>query len=126
MFGQVRAAVSGFSQRWGFEAAVLRANRRFDRDHPEWSAALFDDHFLRGRAAPILARYLDGPASANPDELAEAWMQQLWVQPDKKKSLKRQAIPMATRYLLCLEEEVQAHRTVLGSIGFGHGSLARF
>ena len=97
---------NGFSEARSFEAAKLRA---MNQNEIDWSAARFDEQFLKGRAAPILARFLDGHIAPDPDELAEAWLQQLGIQPKFQESMMIEAVPMATRYLLRLERELRRH-----------------
>ena len=63
------------------QTAVSSAYHTFAQEHPFWAASLFDEYFLRGQAAPLLARYLQTESLPTPNELAKAWFDQfgpLW------------------------------------------------
>lgn len=94
------------SSKWAFEAAVDRTADWFARHYPDWSAALFDRHYLRGRAAPILARCVGGSLVPDPDELARAWVEQLAIPEPRRSELIRSATPIAARLLLQLRQEL--------------------
>ena len=103
MYGQ---AGDRSSARWSFDAAVIRANNR--RGHEDVPIAQFDDQFLRGRAAPILMRYMESPASPSPDELAFAWLEHQGKKVEFRGEAEKRAIAMAASYLLRLDEELWA------------------
>lgn len=90
---------------------IGRAYWRFAQAHPRWVASLFDEHFLRTHAAPVLRQYLGGGAIA-PVELARAWVAQLsW--PSSSHRVDLGAITaVATEFLGYLDEEL--------SVGGGH------
>jgi hypothetical protein len=46
--------------------------------HPRWAASLFDEHFLRRHAAPLLRRRIDGGSAVAPEELGAAYVAQLY------------------------------------------------
>ena len=63
------------------QTAVSSAYQTFAEIHPRWATSLFDEYFLRGQAAPLLARYLQTESLPTPNELAKAWFDQfgpLW------------------------------------------------
>ena len=47
--------------------------RELAASEPKYTSMLFDEHFLRGAAAPVLARILVPGPSPAPDELVRAW-----------------------------------------------------
>ena len=59
-----------------FRKALSNSWRTFKDTHPEWSASFFDEAFMKGRAAPVLARCLARDGPPEPFELAAAWADQ--------------------------------------------------
>lgn len=72
-----KVKIGGWLQAWVFQAALRRAYRRFAGQHSQWTAALFDEHFLSHTAGPILACYPKYGVLPSPTELALAWDSQL-------------------------------------------------
>lgn len=67
MFRTLRSHVAG--------QAVAEAYAAFKTRHPDYAAALFDEHFLRTRVTPLLSAP-GGASTLTPDWLAEAWAAQ--------------------------------------------------
>jgi len=67
--------------RLAFRIALARACATFARNYPQWTASLFEESFLPGRAAPLLARCLLRDAPPDPAELATVWAEQRGVHP---------------------------------------------
>jgi len=91
------------------DEAVTRAFARFGQIHPEWAAALFDQHFLKQQVTPLLIRYAEGAEASqlDPVELATAWADQFtWFHEDKRQSLIVDLIPAAYSFLRQLEAEL--------------------
>lgn len=87
--------------------AIAGAYLAFAREHPRWVASLFDQHFLLGRAQPILLVYGEGNR-ADPCILARAWAQQLGPHGDPGlEQLICRATPIARAYLHLLESELE-------------------
>src|SRR4030067_78792 len=70
---KVRARLGRDPERLAFKIALARAYTPFARHHPQWTASLFDQHFLTHTAAPILACCLLRDDSPHPAELAGVW-----------------------------------------------------
>lgn len=66
----------GWLDRVRLQLAVSSAYQKFAETHPRWAASLFDEYFLRGQAAPLLARYVQAADPPTPVELARAWFDQ--------------------------------------------------
>lgn len=111
------------SSKWAYEAAVNRTARWFAGEYPDWSAALFDQHYLQGRAAPILARCVSGPLVPDPDELARAWVEQFAIPEPRRSELVRSATPIAARFLLQLRQELHPSARSLEAIEFSAEKL---
>lgn len=95
-------------ERQDLDEAVSRAFARFGQSHPEWVAALFDEHFLKQQVTPRLTLYGASPViPLAPDELATAWADQFtWFDEDKRHSLIDDLIPAAYSFLRQLEAEL--------------------
>ena len=57
--------------------ALTRALGRFAEEHPGWSEAFFDETFLTGRGAPVLAEAFDPVRRPGGRALAHAWGDEL-------------------------------------------------
>lgn len=60
-----------------FRAALKRAYTSFAGYYPQWSASLFDEHFLNHGASSLLKGYVRDGSLPQASELALAWESQL-------------------------------------------------
>lgn len=84
--------------------AIDQAYVSFARHFPEWTATLFDHHFLMNCAAPILTKSGQIDTLVQAPMLAEAWSQQLgWSDDNARQRLVAELIPVAVCFLQYLE-----------------------
>ncbi|MDW8373907.1 MAG: AAA family ATPase [Planctomycetota bacterium] len=101
---RVRAVLRVDPQRRALQTALAKAYTSFAQQHPEWVAALFDETFLTGPAAPLLATLLTRRGNPAPEDLARRWCDQLGhaVAPDRLTAATR----AAADFLTMLEAEL--------------------
>lgn len=87
------------------QAALTPAYSKFVEKHHEWSKSLFDEHFFKNSAAPILACCLIRDGEAEGIELATAWCKQIRLEDDL--SLIDELEPIASEFLDWFEEELR-------------------
>jgi len=106
----IRARLGRDAERLAFQVALARAYTAFARRYPQWAATLFDEPFLRGAAAPLLARCLmrDKPPQAS--ELASAWADQLAWRGETRAQGLAEVTPAAADFLQELTAELRARR----------------
>jgi hypothetical protein len=63
-------------ERQALRHALGRAYQGFARQHPEWAASLFDEHFIARRVEPLLFGGLSHSSRQAPADLARAWADQ--------------------------------------------------
>lgn len=74
---RVRAVLGVDPERKAFQTALARAYTAFARQYPDLTASLFDETFLTGPAAPVLAQLLARRGQPDPADLARLWAKQL-------------------------------------------------
>ncbi len=83
-----------------FKRALGKAYKRFEKQHPEWAAELFNASFLEHEGAPILAEFLVRDGHPNPSELAICWADSLNIgKPERRTTLVRELEPAANDFL---------------------------
>jgi hypothetical protein len=82
-----------------FRAAVRKAFTAFSRDHPDWVAALFDEHFLLKIAEKVLTDMRGNPRTLDPSVLADVWADQVWMTQETRKKMVRELTPVAFEFL---------------------------
>jgi hypothetical protein len=94
-------------QQRALQRAALAAQREFAQRYPEWQGALFDEHFVRTWALPLLieaaAENMRLPATV----LAAAWAHQLDGTPEDYRRRQAAAMPMAACYLQLVAEALE-------------------
>lgn len=95
-------------QRLAFQVALAKAYAGFADRHPDWAYSLFDEHFLAHSAAPMLARCLERDNTAQPEDLAVAWAEQLGEQRIARQERVAQLEPVAGEFLGLLDAELRA------------------
>ncbi len=105
---RVRALLGRDPQRLAFQLAFTRSYAAFSQHHAQWTNALFDEPFLTGSAAPLLARCLlrDNPPSGA--ELAAAWADHLALSDQTRAKWLAEATTVAGDFLATLERELRA------------------
>lgn len=78
---KLRAGPGEEARRLAFQVALAGAYARFRQRHPAAVGQLFDERFLQGSAAPLLARFLAGGPEPTGRELAVAYADQFWSDP---------------------------------------------
>jgi hypothetical protein len=97
-------------QRSAFRAALASAYSTFVCRHPQWAAALFDEHFLTHRAIPLLARCVTRDGQPTPGGLAAAWADQMALMEGPRRQWLIAALtPAAADFLRWLEAELRSH-----------------
>ena len=98
----------GWLRRLRLSLAVSSAYQKFSERHPRWVASLFDEYFLRGQAAPLLARYAQSAEPPTATQLAHAWFDQfgLMMSPPSKER-RTEVIAVAGDFLGVLEAELR-------------------
>ena len=95
------------------DLAVKQAFQKFRVLHPHWADSLFDEYFLTGQAAPILARYLQRRNPPTPAELAAAWFEELSPITSARFSCQRNEVTtVATDFLCLLEAELRTYQMI--------------
>lgn len=101
--------------KFGRRRAAVRAHVKFEKRYPEYSAALFDEHFLANQADNILSRYISSERPQVSFELARAWAGQVWMNEDSKAALILEVVPAAADYLRLFESALSG-RDVVGEM----------
>lgn len=97
-------------QRRVLQVAALAAYEEFARRRPDWAAALFDEHFVRSRALPLLEQAIAGNGQVAPGALAVAWARQFSSPSALHRERQMAATAAAGEYLELVAE----------AIGFGY------
>lgn len=96
-------------QRSAFRAALASAYSTFVCHHPQWAAALFDEHFLTHRAIPVLARCVTRDGQPTPGGLAAVWADQMaLLEGPRRRRLIAALTPAAADFLRWLEAELRS------------------
>jgi hypothetical protein len=88
-------------------SAALAAYGEFACRHPEWAAALFDEHFVLTQALPMLVKAAAQHQQVTPGALAEAWAQQMGSAPALHQRRQAAATAMAAYYLELVAEALE-------------------
>jgi hypothetical protein len=99
-------SVSQWQRRRRFRQALAGAYGRFSARNPQWSRALFDEHFLSGRASPYLVAYGRGEAERDPAALATLWADQMSPRAERRQRRIRSMMPAAACFLNLLDAEL--------------------
>jgi hypothetical protein len=97
------------SQRRAFRGAVTWAYTTCARHYyPKWASYFLDEEFRAHGADRLLACYLKGIAYPKPAELANVWADQmLWLSEETRQRHIAELVPVASRFLRCLEAELR-------------------
>lgn len=98
--------VSQWQRRRRFRQALAGAYGSYATRYPQWSRALFDEHFLSGRACPYLVAYERGEAERDPAALATLWADQMWTRAEKRQRRILAMTPAAACFLNLLDAEL--------------------
>ncbi len=105
---KVRSRLGPDPQKLAFQVALARAYTTFARNYPQWTASLFDVHFLQNAAAPFLARCLPWSEPPDPAELAAAWVDQIGLAGGVRERRIGEATAAAMDFLRFLRAELRA------------------
>ncbi|MGB0384380.1 MAG: AAA-like domain-containing protein [Ardenticatenaceae bacterium] len=95
-------------QRLAFQEALTGAYNKFAAIHPDFAAALFDEHFLKNRAAPLLARCLPPADPPEPSQLASAFADERNLKGAAHKRCVVKTTPIAEQFLNELRRQLRA------------------
>ncbi|MBE7556190.1 MAG: hypothetical protein HS126_34485 [Anaerolineales bacterium] len=94
-------------QRQALQQAIARVYPSFARQYPDWVDYFFDEYFLRQRAFPVLAGYLEFKALPTSFELARGWAEQFaWPNLEMKERHLALLMPVAADFLRRLDREL--------------------
>jgi len=96
------------AQRMAFKLSFVRAYSAFVDTYPTRVDELFDETFLRGRAAPLLALCLTRDGEPAPTDLAAAWADQLGLQGEARRQYVAELTPVSAFFLQQLVNELRA------------------
>jgi hypothetical protein len=96
-------------------AALKRAERRFARIHPDWSASCFDEHFLFHHVLQLGDQTPGGLSRVPPEKLAEAWFRQVTVSQTTRQLWARELTLAAAEFLRLYTAELQEQARPLDS-----------
>lgn len=105
--------IATYQQRRMVRIAIGRAYNTFDRKHPQWTASLFDRHFIGQTVALWLTTAQPMYKVLTPHLLAAAWAAQLCAQPDRQRALTADCLSVAAEFLQLLQGELETMPTIL-------------
>lgn len=89
------------------QRAALAAQLKFAQRYPEWHGALFDEHFVRTWALPLLIEAAADNTRLPATVLATAWAHQLDGTPEDYRRRQAQVMPVAACYLQMVAEAME-------------------
>jgi hypothetical protein len=96
-------------QQQGLSAKILdRTTVKFFKMHPSWRASLFDEHFMKSWAVPLVDNWQKSEGFPEPEVMARTWSEQLWLRKDKRERLIKEATPVVADFMKILEGELVA------------------
>jgi hypothetical protein len=98
--------------------ALGDALEKLERKHPRAIAALFDEHFLRTKGAPVLARFLGLGERPSTDDLVKQWSAQLPGAGEEERYAGDDIVAAAGDLLQWFEDalHVEKHSEALGGL----------
>ncbi|MGB0385081.1 MAG: AAA-like domain-containing protein [Ardenticatenaceae bacterium] len=105
---KVREWLGREPERLAFQVALAGAYNTFAGKHPQWAATLFDEHFLKNSAAPLLLRCLPPADPPDPAELAGAWAGQMSGNKGRQERCIAEVTPIASEFLREFEKQLRA------------------
>ena len=88
-----------------FAHALGQSYDNFKRQHPEWTAALFDSSFLENEGSEVIAQFLMPGGNPSASDLANHWAKSLNVQGSERKTIYvRELEPLAVDFLETLRQ----------------------
>jgi hypothetical protein len=86
-------------QRRTLRWAVRKAYRTFARQHPQWVAALFDEHFVLTHVLPLLQQAASRGDTVTPDQIADLWARQISMLPSLRQQHTTRIVPATSHFL---------------------------
>ncbi len=90
-----------------FKHALHKAFGRFEEQHPQWTADLFDASFFEREGSPILAQFLLRDGHPDPNELAIHWASSLNLLPEQGAAHIHELKPIAADFLDFLSQALK-------------------
>jgi len=94
------------AERRRLRQALDRVYRHFAFQYPEWTAALFDKHFIAARVAPMIMATHAGRVQLSPQMIADAWSRQMVVSETLRHEVVEAATPIAAELLRLIAQEL--------------------
>ena len=117
--GKLRRLIGGDEKKKAYDKALARAFELFKKKWPEHSSSLFDEKFLRGRAAGLLAlNLLRGEAFGK--ELAERWAESITSDAQRQAKLASKGQEAAGDFFRILNAEVGKEALLHAETRFPH------
>ncbi len=102
-----------YRQQRDVQKPLARAYAAFEHRYPEWTASLFDEHFLAHALTPLLMTARDRYGQLTPQAIANAWATQLTMKSVQQRTLSAMALPIAADFLQLFEQELHAADNIL-------------
>ena len=90
--------VQGYQKRT-LRWAVRKAYRAFARQHPQWVAALFDEHFVLTHVLPLLQQAAITGDRMTPIQIADLWAKQISLLPTSRQQQMARIVPTTIHFL---------------------------
>jgi hypothetical protein len=86
-------------QRYTVRRAVSQAYGVFAHHHPQATAALFDEYFVRTQVLPLLQHAATTGEKVTPVQVAELWARHVSLLPTSRQHQMARTLPAATHFL---------------------------
>src|SRR5713101_1230092 len=111
----VRTRLSHDPIKQAFQNALTSTLTKFEQQHPEWVASLFDTDFLKDEATPILAQFLIRDGKPDPSDLAACWADSLNLRQSEQHTARiRELEPIAADFLDSMNHALKAEPALRG------------
>jgi len=97
-----------FQARRQVRDAVTNAYARFAGEYPQWTSALFDEHFVARGVMPLATQREEAGGRLDPKALSQAWAQQFHYGDGKMRARHVQEMRAAAAEFLRLLDETTA------------------
>ncbi len=95
--------------------ALAHAYTVFEHCYPQWTASLFDEHFLAHAVTPLLVAVRNEYEDLTSHVLANAWAAQLTTKLVQRQALSTMALPIAAAFLHLLDQALLAAGVTLSA-----------
>jgi hypothetical protein len=101
-----QTAIGRHIHRRRVQNVITIAHKDFSRRYPQWKAALFDEHFLTTRVAPLLVVSGQNNYCLDPKKLAREWANQLTFNAENRKAFIAELTSILPEFLGQIEQEL--------------------